>query len=180
MTDEDKEIITEFLGVEPIMINSARLTAADRKRYYWTNIPNIEQPEDKGILLKDIMQPEDEIHKKYYYDKPFDFYGLDKKVCGKLQLNTHDLLKRVYNPYNKCGTLTAVSGGYQEKKVYIPETGKVRKLTPLEYERMQDVPENYTEGVKDLHRWTMLGNGWTISVIAHIFKYIEVKNEIHT
>lgn len=166
MPEADKKIITELLEVEPIMINSNLVSAQDRERYYWTNIPSVTQPEDKGILLRDIMEPE--VDEKYYINKPFEFYGLDKKVCGELKVNTTEMCRRVYNPNFKCGTLTVVQGGYQEKKVY--DKGRVRKLTPTEYERLQTVPEGYTAGVADGKRYSMLGDGWTVDVIAHIFK----------
>ena len=84
MSDEDRDIITEYLNVEPTMIDSALVSAADRKRYYWTNINNgnISQPKDLGLVLKDIIEPHENIHKKYWYDRTFDFHGYDKKVCA--------------------------------------------------------------------------------------------------
>jgi site-specific DNA-cytosine methylase len=166
MNDESRDIITQHMQVEPILINSNILSAQDRERYYWTNIPVDPLPKDKGLVLKDIM--EGNVDEKYYYNKPFEFHGLDKKVCATLDVNTHEMLRRVYNPNMKCATLTAVQGGYQEKKVY--DNGGCRKLTPLEYERLQNVPEGYTEGVCDSKRYSMLGDGWTIDVICHIFK----------
>ena len=168
MTENNVNIITSKLGVTPILIDSGLIAAQDRDRLYWTNIPNIQLPEDKGLVLKDIM--ETNVDEKYYYNKPFEFYGLDKKVCARLQVNSHDLVKRVYNPNFKCGTLTAVQGGYQEKKVY--DNGRVRKLTPIEYERLQTLPDNYTYGVSNSARYSLCGDGWTVDVVAHIFKNI--------
>lgn len=168
MTNEDRDIITNLLGVEPIMIDSSLVSAQDRKRYYWTNIEGIEQPADKGFVLQDIIEPE--VDEKYYYKQEFTLHDPSKKVRATLHIKTHEMLKRVYNLNNKCGTLTGVTGGYQEKKIYIESENRVRKFTPLEYERMQTVPEGYTEGVANLHRYDMLGNGWTIDIIAHIFK----------
>lgn len=166
MKNEDRDVITDRLQVEPIMMDSTLLTAQDRKRYYWTNIPNVMQPEDKGIVLKDIMM--DEVDETYYYDQTFYFHGWDKKVIATLHVKGHDILKRIYNPNDKCGTLTACRGGYKQKKVY--HNGRARKLTPLEYERLQTVPEGYTEGVADGHRYNMLGDGWTVDVIVHILQ----------
>ena len=71
---------------------------------------------------------------------------------------------------NKSATLTCCRGGNLQKKVF--QDGKCRKLTPLEYERLQTVPDNYTLGVSDSQRYNMLGNGWTVDVIAHIFSKI--------
>jgi len=171
MSNGDRDIISNILNVEPIMIDSSLVSAQDRKRYYWTNIEGIEQPKDKGHNLKDIL--EKEVDSKYYYDQPYDPLDLSKKIVTRLHLNTHDLLKRVYSENNKCATLTACRGGYKQKKVYIERENKVRRLTPLEYERLQTVPEGYTEGVAEGHRYNMLGDGWTVDVIAHILSYMK-------
>ena len=166
MKDSDRDIITEALGVQPIMINSSLFTAQDRKRYYWTNIPILPLPEESPLVLKDIM-----IHnpdEKLFYKQDFEFHGWDKKQIATLNLKCHDIGKRVYNPNMKCATLTAVTGGYQEKKVY--DNGRCRKLTPLEYERLQGMKDNYTEGIAKSKRYCACGDGWTIPVIAHILK----------
>jgi DNA (cytosine-5)-methyltransferase 3A len=168
MTKENIDIISSELGVKPILINSNLVSAQDRERLYWTNITGIAQPKNKEILLKHVLQRD--VEEKFYYNKPFEFYGLDKKVCAKLLVNSHDLVKRVYNPDFKCATLTAVQGGYQEKKVYI--NSRVRKLTPIEYERLQTLPDNYTYGVSNTARYSICGDGWTVDIIAHIFKNI--------
>lgn len=166
MKDSDRDIITEALGVQPIMINSSLFTAQDRKRYYWTNIPILPLPEESPLVLKDIMihNPEE----KLFYKQDFEFHGWDKKQIATLNLKCHDIGKRVYNPNMKCATLTAVTGGYQEKKVY--DNGRCRKLTPLEYERLQGMKDNYTEGIANSKRYCACGDGWTIPVIAHILK----------
>lgn len=169
MKNSDREIITQALGVEPILINSNLVSAQDRARYYWTNIPCTTQPADKGVVLKDIMQ--EHVDEKYYYSQPFEFHGWDKKVIATLRINGHDILKRVYNPNGKCATLTACRGGNLQKKVY--DNGRCRKLTPTEYELLQTVPKGYTEGVSDSQRYNMLGDGWTVDVIAHIFEGIK-------
>lgn len=166
MRNEDKDIITETLGVEPIMINSCLVSAQDRKRYYWTNIPNVTQPEDKELLLKDIVVPAKEVPDKYWYKQEFTYHGDDKRPIATLHIKGHDILKRVYGLNQKAPTLTACRGGNLQKKVL--QNGKPRKLTPTEYERLQTVPEGYTEGVADTHRYNMLGDGWTVDVIAHI------------
>jgi len=111
-----------------------------------------------------------DVDEKYYYKEDYEFYGYDKKIIARLNLKTHDLCKRVYNPNFKAPTLTAVQGGYQEKKVF--DNGRCRKLTPVEYERLQTVPDGYTEGVSNSARYSMLGDGWTVDIIAHIFRNI--------
>lgn len=177
MSQESNDIISELLGVRPIEINSGNFSAQDRRRLYWTNINfDVELPTN-NTTLKDIM--ESHVDEKYYYDDEYTFNGLDKRVVANLnmrfpsgKMKFTETLARVYNPNFKSPTLTAVAGGHQEKKVF--DRGKTRKLTPLEYERLQTVADNYTATVSNSQRYKMLGNGWTVDVIAHIFKGIEV------
>jgi DNA-cytosine methyltransferase len=302
-------------GIEPIFINSSLVSAQSRQRYYWTNIPNITQPEERGIVLRDILEgnPEDPTlmsdkfvarngHRRCMIDESkekasnlsameyvkngrqgnylaCDKDGVPKKVFdenldkmttkdGKAfcltvsypfaeaknsierkqrtmiptsdkpkhigtatDLNGHDILKRVYSPDGKSPTVNTCQGGNREPKVVagawrgrsLDESGKNvkwketkpkqmletrkdeksnavstftkdnvvvntkvdltrddtqevywRKLTPLECERLQTVPDNYTEGVSNTQRYKMLGNGWTVEVICHILKNMEV------
>lgn len=165
------DVISSELGVQPIMINSAKVCAAERKRLYWTNIPNVTQPEDKGIVLKDIILPADEVPEKYWYSKyDFTVHAGEPKVKATIHLNGHRQAKEVYNINAKCNTLLCDgNGGNLAKKVY--QDGKVRRLTPLEYERLQTLPDRYTEGVADSRRYTAIGNGWTVDVIAHILSF---------
>ena len=192
MKKEHQDIISEHLGVEPIAINSRLVSAQNRYRLYWTNIPNVTQPEDKGILLQDIL--EDGIvdrDKSYCLDANY-FKGGNLKsyfekhrrqlvfstdgLChvGDADLKGHDSIKRVYHPQGKAPTLTTMGGGHREPKVIVDEL-TWRKLTPLECERLQTLPDGYTdEGVSNTQRYKMLGNGFTVDVIAHILKGIKV------
>lgn len=268
MKKEYLQVITDLLGVEPIFINSALVSAQSRQRYYWTNIPNIEQPEDRGIVLKDILENDfsSEKDKSYCIDANY-FKGASveqykkksrrqlvskPKQVGKIKdggqgnriysqdgksstlssqsggtagagntlveikpkqvgvatdINGHDILKRVYSPEGKSPTLNSMGGGNREPKVIkggairgrytdngikqmlelrkddksnsittvqkdsgIVENLTWRKLTPLECERLQTVPDNYTDGVSNTQRYKMLGNGWTVEVIKHILR----------
>lgn len=169
MPKESVDIITEILGVKPIMIDSGLLSAQERKRWYWTNIPNIEQPKEKGLVINDIKQQY--VDEKYFYQQSFDYHGEKKPVIATLHINGHDILKRVQNPAFKCHTLTTCGGGNTQKKIL--EHGRCRKLTPVEYERLQTLPDNYTACVSDTHRYTTIGNGWTVDVIAHILRHIQ-------
>jgi DNA (cytosine-5)-methyltransferase 3A len=166
------DVISQELGVEPIMINSSLVCGAERKRLYWTNIPGVIQPKDKNINLKDIILPAEQVPEKYWYTKyDVQYNGSDKKVEATILLNGHRQAKEVYNLNNKCNTLLCDgNGGNLVKKVY--QNGKVRKLTPLEYERLQTLPDNYSDGVSDSARYTAIGNGWTVDVIAHILSFI--------
>lgn len=171
MRAEDERTITAALGVEPIKINTNVFLPQNRERLYWTNIPVAALPEGAGLVFADVMEVETE--EKYYYKKPFVLEAdTTKNVIATLEINTHEALKRVYNPNGIIGCLTCVSGGYQEKKVYDYATNRVRKLTPTEYERLQGLPDNYTQGLSNSKRYTVCGNGWSIPVIEHILKGI--------
>lgn len=170
MSDKNRDIITELLGVEPVLIDSALFSAQERKRYYWTNIPILPLPKENNLVLKDIMISDPD--EKLFYNKPFTLNGEDKKIIATLETGwDYDMAKRVYNPDFKSCTLTAVTGGYQEKKVF--DNGRCRKLDPIEYERLQGMKDNYTEGVINQKRYCICGDGWNIPTIAHILKGIE-------
>jgi site-specific DNA-cytosine methylase len=179
MKKEWSDVITGILGVEPIAINSELFSAQSRPRLYWTNIPIGKLPESNPLVLGDIL--EKNVDTKYFYPQSYDFHGFEKVVCATVHINGHDILKRVNSPMHKCQTLTAVCGGNQQKKTLhgiVNSSGtiidyKVRKLTPTEYERLQTVPDGYTSMVSDGARYKMLGNGWTVDVIAHILKGIK-------
>ena len=165
MKEHWKKVITKTLGVEPIMINSNLVSAQDRKRLYWTNIPNITQPEDKKLFLKDIM--EDIVDEKYNITERFY-----KKVEGTLAYKK--ARGNCKTPDRKSKTLTTSGHGISNSgstNIKISDDF-LRIPTPTECERLQTVPDNYTkvEGLRDSHRNFMLGNGWTVDVIAHIFK----------
>ena len=166
MTEECKKIISEYMGIEPILINSNCFSAQDRPRLYWTNISvNLPIPES-NLTLADIMQTVTD--EKYYYNYPLTNLDMNKQVCAIMDFKNHEMHKRIFNPKFKVHTLTTCSGGNTQKKVL--DNGRVRKLTPLEYERLQTLPDNYTKCVSDFRRYNACGNGWTVDVIAHIFK----------
>ena len=243
ISKEIKSEITKKLGVEPIMINSSLLSAQERKRCYWTNIPNIKQPDNKKIYLKDILEitteepPQDKILttkldfnvkvRKHYIDKKeLSKYLKDKKkISGKstrviaeecnvplskaehwfrtdnsfsipdaevwevikqsiaitdnhydkaitefeTKQNTYDMAKRIYNVNGKHPTLTTLTGGNRKT---LTDGTNMFCLTPIHCERLQTLPDNYTEGVSDRQRFKAIGNGWTVDIIAHILKNI--------
>lgn len=181
MNDESKQVISELLGCDPIFIDSGDFSAQERPRYYWTNIPVLLDYEKSKAVLADVL--EDKVDEKYFYTHPLLNIDLSKQVCATMDFKNHDMHKRIFNPNFKVHTITCVSGGHQQKKVLILErvTGgymlRTRKLTPVEYERLQTLPDNYTAGVSDGARYTACGNGWTVDVIAHIFTYIKSEGE---
>jgi DNA-cytosine methyltransferase len=300
---------TLFGGVEPILINSALLSAQNRQRYYWTNIPNIKQPDDLGIVLRDILEHHagkehyagEQLQKNYkggnqlnpnYKSQANTIHDVDKKSptisagthgygngyieqkydspkqIGKAtNINGYDIIKRVYSEDGKSPSLTTMQGGHRHPKVEVkggairgrayddkgkrmdkdgvsvanktkqmlelrkddksnaittvnkdslvvtamvknqgkeihkenvdkshclmardykgfgnqamtgikddPQQLKWRRLSPLECERLQTVPDNYTEGVSNSQRYKMLGNGFTVKVIEHILQNME-------
>lgn len=243
MAKSDKDTITEAMGVEPVMFNASLVSAQTRKRLFWTNI-KFELPEDKGIVLKDILQPDsnerfltqpfhktaqtgrnetkklgyigDKDHQaKRVYDEIGKLPALNV-ICNSMVKIGHigdkeRQTNRVYSPDGKCPTLLKGSGvggalppliklGYigksdaQGNRVYSPEgktptlsanggglgakTGlyeiedKIRKLTPVECERLQGLPDDYTAGVSNTQRYRCLGNAFNVDVIAHILHFI--------
>jgi len=166
MNKESKAIISELLGCKPVLINSSDFSAQQRPRLYWTNIMFDLNYQSSDLVLKDIL--ENEVSEKYYYNYPLLNINLSKQVCAIMDFKNHDIHKRIFNPNFKVHTLTTCGGGNSQKKVY--QNGRARKLTPLEYERLQTLPDNYTEGVSNTQRYKCIGNGWTVDVIAHILK----------
>lgn len=107
-----KDLITEIIGVQPIMINSALVCAAERKRLYWTNIPRVTQPADKGIVLKDIVVNAESVPDRYWYTKyPVIIHDGDVKVKATIGLNGHRRAKEVYGLNHKCNTLLCDGNG---------------------------------------------------------------------
>jgi DNA-cytosine methyltransferase len=277
MKKEYQNVITQYMGVEPIEINSALVSAQNRRRLYWTNIPNVEQPEDKGIVLKDIIES------GYVDDRMVDkgkSYCLTARYSGAVWWNSIERKQRTMISLeqvdNKLRHKEATKKGYAEagegegldltfpesktrrgramkdksncltaaghemgvvvksyrevrteaakkarkehrdrtgedftpfraKEIVVRDDEKVgtvtpslsndhkisietdkklvwRKLTPLECERLQTVPDGYSlvlddngkQLVSDSQRYKMLGNGWTIDVITHIMKNMEL------
>lgn len=257
MKKEWQDIISQLLRVEPVMINSALVSAQSRKRLYWTNIPNITQPNNKCQLLKDII--ENNVDRKYYISgkqlititnherlkSGFTAINPKKALCqlsrqysnwngtyvtgcamrgrylvdGKradksvesliglteqkieiridsksnclTTVSKDSLIKigylgkggqgnRIYSLDGKSSCLSAMGGGQGAKTgLYVDNSYctvdnncGIRRLTPVECERLQTVPDNYTACVSDSQRYKMLGNGWTIDVIVHILRNI--------
>jgi len=162
MRNDWKDIITKELGVEPIKINSALVSTQRRNRLYWTNIPNVTQPKDKGLDFRDIIL--DSVAKKYYLT--------DRAIERVREKQGHDLVA----DKAKCLFATYYKNNSNSREGQIVDVhGQLRRLIPTECEILQTVPLGYTEGVSDTQRYKMLGNGWTIDVVSHIFKGIESK-----
>lgn len=168
MSKKWKDVLSEAIGVEPILINSALVSAQNRERLYWTNIPNVEQPEDKGITIKDIVDltniGDDSCFTATFLKEHIDFSSNGNQINKSVKYQWQGVYTK------KMKTLNVGDGA--RNYIYLPEID-VRKLTPEEAEKCQTVPVGYTNIATLTNRYKMLGNGWTVDVIAHIFKNIE-------
>lgn len=198
MKKEWVEVINNLLGVKGVFINSKLVTAQNRPRWYWTNICEINQPEDKGIFLVDIL--ENNVDEKYFIKGGrlawLKNFGEVKEKDGYVAFNPNKAKCLTVRPepswnctyilqwprgYNS-GGLRAIDGktpslttsSWPSNNLLLSEEN-VRKLTPIECERLQTVPDNYTNHVSDSQRYKMLGNGWTVEIIAHIFRGLNGK-----
>lgn len=272
MPKADCETITQTLGVEPVLFNASLVSAQSRKRLFWTNI-KFELPADRGILLKDILQPDAEVdpsmivngksfcltasyhkagegQKEYEHNKSkgqrtmvaikkenpdFDQIGYfgdaNASKVGGQALRVYDTNKkattsgiglykvghlgttdaqanRVYDPAGKSATLSANGRGLGAKTglyltprqqsnlrsgedkahcltstnykgsqangtTLVEQSARIRKLTPIECERLQGLPDNYTEGVAKTHRYKCVGNAFNVDVVSHILQGIQ-------
>ena len=188
-----KAFISEQLGVEPIMINSALVSGQQRKQCYWTNIPNITQPEDKCIKLEDVLEKGISVNaeqtgksrtlKAQYSNTSLANAARKDNLAATMvaepirigQFGNGGLGERIYSVHGKSVSLKANGGGGGAKtglyKIDLPDGDYIiRKLTPVEAERLQTLPDNYTEGISNTQRYKCIGNGWTVDVITHILK----------
>ena len=157
MKQEDKEVITNLMCVEPIRINSQLVSAQLRDRLYWTNIPNITMPEDKGIKLQDILT-------SGYTDRTKARALL---VSDSRPLKTKE---RMIHRYRSTGFTTLV---WEQQG----DDDSVRYMNQTELERCQTVPEGYTKCLTRNQAADVLGDGWTVDVITHIFKGLKEEVE---
>jgi DNA (cytosine-5)-methyltransferase 3A len=234
MGEKWEKVLSKSIGVNGIHINSALVSAQNRKRIYWTNIGMqsgglfgdlesiIQQPKDKGILLKDIL--ESDVDEKYFLSEKMvnGFLAHNKRhieeknqtgfnwkptignkkgntlranaalcptdnsviVYNNKRLNetiekhknqlSHNTLIDSYNKeIHKDKSITISTRVNASSCTHIYKNSRIRRLTPIECERLQTVKDNYTNHVSDSQRYKMLGNGWTIDVIAYIFNYLK-------
>ena len=170
---KDKQIINETLGCEGVSFNSNLLSAQNRNRVYWTNF-HFDMPtkrKDIYIYMKDIL--EKQVDDKYYLSQKMYDYIMCTDTGGyrtgnmDIDLDIARPLTATMHKMHRACTDNYISTKYQPK-------GKtnVRKLTPIECERLQTLPDNYTEGVSNTNRYKCIGNGWTVDVISHIFSFL--------
>ena len=174
MPHEDYITITKTLGVEPRLINSAYFSAQQRKRLYWTNIPAVPVYLEKQINVIDIIESASACAENLFDEVLFTkclFHDRNNKPIRIGTIGKGGQGERVYSVYGKSVTLTANGGGRGAKTGLYLIGDTVRKLSPLEAERCQTLPDNYTvtDGISNGNRYKAIGNGWTVDVIAHIF-----------
>lgn len=185
MSKKWEAVLTEAIGVRPVMINSNRLSAQNRKRLYWTNIAEIPQPKDEGILIRDIL--EDEVDKKYYVsDRALE--GMANRIRVNAEKG-YDFGTRAVSPEGKANTLCVYHSSFERNLIVdtcgirncltttrgnnlLQFRGMLRRLTPTECARLQTVPEWYEWIVSDTQIYRMCGNGWTVKVIEHILSHL--------
>lgn len=221
MPAEARDEISKELGVEPIMINAALVSAQQRKRLFWTNIPNVDLPKDRNIFLKDILESgvtdrlkSFAIDANYYKGATWENYKNKKQrqlvIEGTLrigQIGKGGQGDRIYSIDGKSVALSANGGGRGAKTglylIQVPrgknkggkkaldgktptlscsawphnnklfDNGVVRKLTPVECERLQCLPDNYTEGISDTQRYKVCGNAFNVEVVKHILSKVD-------
>ena len=169
MKKEWLDVITLHLGVEPIKINSALVSAQNRVRYYWTNIKGVTQPQDKGIDLAKVLQCPSPTFKKHDFLSPIHssqfFFGAALRTHPR-QPNGLKRKKRLeFRKDDKSNCITT----HPLDSLFALGDGQYRKFLPIEVERLQTVPEGYTEALSDTQRHKCLGNGWTVDVIYFFF-----------
>lgn len=174
MPEDDMNTISDVLGVQPMLINSAVFSAQQRKRLYWTNIPCEIPSCDKGIVVEDIIEhaQRENLITEVQFNGHGKLFNKQKKPLRIGTIGKGGQGERVYATWGKTVTLTANGGGIGAKTGLYLIGKTVRKLTPLEAERAQTLPDNYTQGISDAARYTAIGNGWTVDVIAHILSFI--------
>ena len=179
MKNEWRDVISQALGVEPIELDSSKLSAQKRPRFYWTNIPNVTHPEDKGIIINDIITGD---HKDV----------TDHEVVISVEkdhLIVRNGTKKGYQEaYDGDGVNLSFPnsktrrGRVSRQKTNTLDTGcnlafvrgnRLLKFNITELERLQTLPDNYTEGVSLRSRKSAIGNGWNIDTVSHIFKNLK-------
>ena len=187
MKQECQDVISEHLGVKPIALNSRLVSAQNRYRLYWTNIPFTDELEDRKIMLKDILEDgfitdRDKSHcLDANYFKGGNLKQYFKKRRRQLVFSNKVVMLQKPRGNNK-GSIKerekspCLSSSSWEQNNFVEDgPSKWRKLTPKECERLQTVPEDYTSSVSNTQRYKMLGNGWTVDVIVHLLKNLTKK-----
>lgn len=173
MKQPSKGIISKYLGVNPIEINSALVSAQTRRRFYWTNIPEIAQPEDQGLIFDSVIDYNNkDLSELALTEKQIEF-GIYKHK-GKIWKSGYRMgnmkFPNATDKKSQCLPATVIRGARETN--HIMDNGVIRILSRNECERLQTLPINYTASASLNQAHRLIGNGWTIDVIAHIFSFI--------
>jgi DNA (cytosine-5)-methyltransferase 3A len=197
MKREWSDIISRYLNIEPIEINSNLISAQNRKRLYWTDIPGITQPADKKIFLKDVLEKNvtdvkfgislDTVQRcnieKFRHTGVSQVMFTERRTeeAKRIRREYQQLYKRDFCPRRAKelvprtdGKSNCLTTSLTKEHILLDELQNFRFPTPLECERLQTLPDNYTEfkSISNNQRYKMIGNGWTVDVIAHIFSFM--------
>lgn len=188
MKTEWRNTITNYVGVEPIEINSKLVSAQNRLRAYWTNIPGVKKPEDKGVKLVDIL--EEQVDVDYIYHQGVMLDSSLSKASMNLVGNVDGEVR--ISQATKQGYIVAEDGDGinlsfptsktrrgrvikqksstldQQCEVCVYHDNKIRRLTVRELEKLQTLPCGYTSGFSSVAAKKVIGNGWTVDVVANI------------
>ena len=196
MKKEWEDTMTSFVGVEPIMIDSALVSAQRRRRLYWTNIPDVSLPKDRGIVLKDVLTGKVDksrfLPKKYYNDIKWNNTRVKNNTIRLGQIGRGGQGQRIYSVEGKSVCLASSGGGWgamtgMYKIDLLNSDYLIRKLMPIEAERLQIFPDDYTRyGVFDnevkevskTQRLRALGNSFTVYVISHILSFLKSNSKL--
>lgn len=173
MDKKSENIISEYLGVEPILINSSLISAQNRERLYWTNITGFEMPQDRRIIISDILDTGFRTTKPYTENElKYDAKSFHRCIkVGHDYTTKFEQGQRVYSKNAKCPCLDTKQGGNRSTKVAHSD-GRFIELNVNELERLQGLPDNYTKGISKTGRHFGIGNGWQIDTIMEFFKHL--------
>lgn len=166
MSKKNRDIITQIMKVEPTLINSIDFSAQNRKRLYWTNIP-VKEWSPKHFTLQDIAEPCENKQAYLITDKVVKHLSMEY-TGRKIQRNISAVIKTLDETSNCLGCYCGNYGN--NASLIVHQDSNYYGVTPIEAERLQTLPDNYTEGIAPKKRFHAIGNGWTVDVIAHIFK----------
>ena len=170
MSDDIKTEITKALSVEPILINSALVSSQNRQRYYWTNIPNVSLPMDKGIKLSDIIESGNVDR-----DKGLCLTRSYARFSGSQSCLCRRYFGKSFGQAVFEGDIQRIKEMWKSDPYFLSDENNIRQMTLTECERYQTLPDGYTTSVKDVSdraKVEAIGNGWTVDVIAHILSFI--------
>jgi site-specific DNA-cytosine methylase len=174
MRKEYEDTITRYMGVAPIEINSALVSAQNRVRLYWTNIPGIKQPKDRGINLTDILEDDVFTRPAAIRTRPIPNENYRKSLCLEVNDRNKSLCLMTVQLNNLVSSLPP--GRYLD---YDKTKHPARNYSTVEMCRLQTLPDNYVTGVSLNQAAKLLGNAWTADVIAHILSFIP-ETYLHT